>query len=100
MANLYAWGAETTVGAALGTGQLHPRIAALPIGRYAVAWSYGAQQGSIGAEVFNPDGSIQVGEFSVVTTAQFDDFPAFQDITSLADGRFVIGWLAAEPQFD
>jgi len=49
MANLYAWGAETTVGAALGTGQLHPRIAALPIGRYAVAWSYGAQQDLIGA---------------------------------------------------
>lgn len=56
-----AWGPEITVDAA-GADPLHPAIAALAEGRFALAWQEAPDAGppaqlALRVQVFNPDGS-------------------------------------------
>jgi RTX calcium-binding nonapeptide repeat (4 copies) len=76
--------------------QFFSNVTALADGRFVVTWSdYSATGGdtSFGAvrsRIFNADGSQSVPEFLVNTTT-----PNYQnggDITTLADGRFVVTW--------
>ena len=81
----------TTVG-----GQLYSDVAALPDGRFVIAWMDSSHVGddssghAIRAQVFNGDGSTSGGELLVNTTATADQI--VPSISVLADGRFVVAW--------
>ena len=81
----------TTVG-----GQLYPDVAALPDGRFVIAWMDSSHVGddssgsAIRAQVFNGDGSKSGAELLVNTTAAADQI--VPSISVLADGRFVVAW--------
>ena len=73
--------------------EVHPAIAAVKAGGFVVAWLDTADL-TIKGQFIGADGSITAGtQFQVNTGAL--DAAAAPEITTLADGRFVVSWTAA-----
>ena len=89
-------GAEFLVNTTTGQSQRDPSIAALPDGRFVVAWTDSSVTGSdtsaraVRAQVFNTDGSKSDAEFLVNNITTGDQVNS--SISVLADGRFVVAW--------
>ena len=89
-------GSEFVVNATTLARQDQPGIAALPDGRFVVAFhdesTTGGDNdgGAIRARIFNGDGTQSVAEFLVnTTTVDSQDLPT---VAALPDGRFVVTW--------
>jgi len=82
--------------------QVNPNVTALADGGFIITWtSTDGQQGdasgySISARIFNADGTERVGEFLV--NEYTNGSQLFPDITTLADGGFVITWNSTDGQ--
>jgi len=89
-------GVELLVNTTLASDQQRPTIAALPDGRFVIAWADASQTGgdtsgdAVRAQVFNADGSQSGAEFLVNTTTSGDQNQP--TLSVLADGRFVVAW--------
>ena len=89
-------GAEFQVNTTTHSTQEESAIAALADGRFVVAWADDSQTGgdtsdyAVRAQLFNANGTKDGSEFLVNTSTNNLQFQV--TITTLADGRFVVGW--------
>lgn len=88
-------GAEILVNTTTGANQSGPRIAALPDGRFVIAWTDDSMTVddlglAVKAQLFNADGTKSGAEFLVNATVEANQY--LQSISALADGRFVLAW--------
>ncbi|MEE3098601.1 MAG: hypothetical protein VX463_02405, partial [Pseudomonadota bacterium] len=86
-------GPEFRVNTAVTGSQSAPRVAALDGGDFVVVWwTDGGGPGQILAQRYNGDGSADGAPFTVSMDAAFARFDP--DITALADGGYVVSFLA------
>lgn len=89
-------GSEFLVNTTTFGNQSEPAVAALPDGRFVVAWTDGSETGgdasglAIRAQVFEADGTKSGFEFIVPTTVS--NWQVQPTLAALADGRFVVSW--------
>lgn len=84
-------GGETLVNTSTSFNQFMPETASLANGGYVVTWiGWDGSDFGIFAQQFNGGGARVNGEIRVNTA--FSDYQTAPDITSLADGGFVITW--------
>jgi len=87
-------GQDVVVNTTVTNAQFDPDIAALPDGRFVVAWVDASHTppdtsaDAVRAQVFNPDGTKSGQEFLVSTT--YSSFQQEPSVSALADGRFVV----------
>jgi hypothetical protein len=91
--------AEFLINTVTTNDQLQPTIAALPDGRFVVAWTDASQWaggldsiegGAVRMQMFDVDGNRQGAEFLIGSTTTHDRLQP--TLTVLADGRFVAAW--------
>jgi Ca2+-binding RTX toxin-like protein/LysM repeat protein len=85
-------GVEFRVNTTLASHQNNPEATLLTDGGYVVTWSSGATPATsnIYAQRYAPNGTKVAGEIKVNTTT----FGAESSVTALADGGYVVAWLA------
>ena len=92
-------GGEFLVNTTTENFQFGPSVTALPDGRFVVAWTNETDSYYEGfdvmAQVFNSDGTKSGPEFLVNTDLLGDQRDP--NVTSLADGRFVVTWTSNDP---
>jgi hypothetical protein len=90
------FGKEFRVNTTTGSNQIQPAIAALPDGRFVVAWAdFSASVpdtsgAAIRAQIYNADGTQSGSEFVGNTTVANDQKQP--TVVALSDGRFVLAW--------
>jgi hypothetical protein len=99
------WGQEQLVNTSTAGLQLTPDVAALNDGGFVAVWwdlSAGAAADRVRGQIYNADGSLRGGEFTVPLNTNTFSYSESRDpaVAALADGGFVVSYSAINSSSD